>query len=254
MPLFGFRRGQLHRRSVLRWLLIAVSLVVLFSSLEVLSIQSALAGASTNQPETPRQQRVFIASIHWNNEQILRHHWVPAVVALVKEFGPENVFVSVQESGSWDDSKGVLRLLDQELAKHGIPRRIVLSDTTHLDEISRPPGADGWIDTPRGKTELRRIPYLARLRNEVMQPLYEMQNASRRFDKILFLNDVVFQVSLPSWCLETWTWLNANRVQTSENCSPPTAEITQQPALWISRNHLHFTTPLHSGIPRVTRL
>lgn len=195
MPLLSFRRGRPHRYGLLRRLVVGLSLVALFSLIEVLSIRSTLVSASSGREVESRQQKIFIASMHWNNEHILRSHWIAAVVALAREIGPENVFVSVQESGSWDDSKGALRLLDQQLAELGIPRKIVLSHLTHADEISKAPGAGGWIETPRGKTELRRIPYLARLRNEVIQPLYDMQNSSLRFDKVLFLNDVVFQVS-----------------------------------------------------------
>ena len=42
------------------------------------------------------------------------------------------------------------------------------------------------------RLELRRIPYLARLRNLVMEPLFELRESGVVFDKILFLNDVVF--------------------------------------------------------------
>lgn len=118
------------------------------------------------------------------------------MIELVKEIGKENVYVSVQESGSWDDSKGALRELDAKLEELGVKKRIVLDPTTHADEIAKPPAEEGWIHTPRvgeGEKELRRIPYLARLRNEVMQPFYELQgNGSEKFDKVLWLNDVVF--------------------------------------------------------------
>lgn len=194
MLFFRLKRVRLYRKSILRWSLAALLLVVALSSLEVLSIHSTLTRNPVIHTAKPGRQRIFIASIHWNNEDILKSHWISAVVALARELGPENVFISIQESGSWDKSKAVLRELDQQLADDRIPRRIVLSETTHLDEISRMPDEEGWIDTPRGKTELRRIPYLARLRNEVLQPLYELQNSSRPFDKILFLNDVVFRV------------------------------------------------------------
>jgi hypothetical protein len=52
----------------------------------------------------------------------------------------------------------------------------------------------GWIDTPRGRKELRRIPYLSRLRNWTLQPLLELARQGEKFDKVLFLNDVVFSV------------------------------------------------------------
>lgn len=142
----------------------------------------------------PSGGKIFIASIHWNNEAILRSHWIPGVLGLVKHFGEKNVYVSVQESGSWDDSKGALRDLDQALEKAGVGRKIILDDTTHEDEIKRAPADSGWIQTPRGLTELRRVPYLARLRNLVIEPLQELASAGEHFDKILFINDVVFTV------------------------------------------------------------
>ncbi|KAL9009951.1 MAG: hypothetical protein Q9173_005067 [Seirophora scorigena] len=135
---------------------------------------------------------IFIASIHWNNEAILRNHWNSAVLRLVEHLGSKNVFVSVLESGSWDDSKGALRNLDDELQKLGVARRIILEKTTHADEITQTPGNDGWIDTAREKKELRRIPYLSRLRNRSLEPLTTLAEEGTTFDRILFLNDVAF--------------------------------------------------------------
>jgi hypothetical protein len=139
---------------------------------------------------------VYIASIHWNNERVLRSHWNDAVIALANALGRENVFVTVYESGSWDDSKGALRELDRALAAHNIRRNITLSENTHLDEISVVNKGSGWIDTPRGKRELRRIPYLSRIRNWTLEPLRELVRQGEHFDKVLFLNDVVFNVCL----------------------------------------------------------
>jgi hypothetical protein len=187
-------RCRSYRNKSLRCLLIAVFILIIGTITEVLVVHSALGRASARESTNFAQQKVFIAAIHWNNEKVLREHWIPTLVELTKKMGPENVFVSIYESGSWDDTKGALRLLDHMLAESGIPKKIVLDETTHLDEISRSPSADGWIETPRGKTELRRIPYLSRLRNVAMQPFYELRKTGLAFDKILFLNDVVFEV------------------------------------------------------------
>jgi hypothetical protein len=108
------------------------------------------------------------------------------------------MFVSVHESGSWDDSKSLLRGLDRELERRAVPRRIVISDVTHKDELLNENKGEGWIDTARGKRELRRIPYLARLRNQVLQDLFDMHKKGINFDKVIFLNDVVFKVSSTS--------------------------------------------------------
>jgi hypothetical protein len=138
--------------------------------------------------------RVYIASLHWNNEEMLRSEWNKAVIELVNTFGPDNVFVSVYESGSWDDSKGALRELDQELDKLGVARKIILDDETHKDLINGPQEEDGWITIPDGKRMPRRIPYLSRLRNLSLQPLRDLHMNGTMFDHVLFLGDVVFSV------------------------------------------------------------
>ena len=163
----------------------------------------------TNNPPVTRDQKVFIASIHWNNEKILRSHWIPALLDLVSHLGEKNVYVSVQESGSWDDSKGALRELDAALGERGVRRRIVLDETTHADEIGKTPAADGWIRTSRSETkELRRVPYLAKLRNLVLEPLEELARGEEGevFERVVWLNDVVFTVctdSLPMHSIST---------------------------------------------------
>lgn len=139
-------------------------------------------------------QRLFVASIHWNNEAILRDHWNEAVVKLVRLWGSDRIYVSVYESGSWDDSKGALKLLDGKLKELGVSRKIVLDETSHATEVAKIPSSSGWIETPRGRRELRRIPYLSKLRNASLQPLAELASQGIKFDKILFLNDVVFEV------------------------------------------------------------
>ncbi|KAK4144577.1 glycosyltransferase [Dichotomopilus funicola] len=139
--------------------------------------------------------RIFIASLHWNNEKILRSDWNRGVMELVRAFGAANVFVSVYESGSWDNSKGALRELDADLEKAGVARKIILEDETHKDLIEGASEQEGWIKTADGRTMPRRIPYLSRLRNLSLQPLVELAENGTTFDQVLFLGDVVFSVS-----------------------------------------------------------
>lgn len=188
--------SRLSRRLQRRLLSIAVLLLAFFDFLNVLSTQNALARARSTAglSDHVNSQKIYISSTHWNNEYILRNYWIDSVVALAKHFGPTNVYISVYESGSWDDSKGALRQLDALLDSLQVNRTIVLDETTHSDEISKQPASTGWIVTPRGKTELRRIPYLSRMRNLSLQSLEGLAKDGLRFDKILFLNDVVFTV------------------------------------------------------------
>lgn len=184
----SFRRSSRTRFFRATALCLVIALFV-----DLLSLSAArhrVSSASNNVAK----ERIFIVSIHWNNEAILRSHWNQAVLQLVEHFGSDHIYVSIFESGSWDDSKGALRQLDAELGRRGIDRTIVLDETTHADEIGGTPGNSGWIDTARGKKERRRIPYLSRLRNRSLEPLVELADKEIKFDKILFLNDVVFDV------------------------------------------------------------
>lgn len=140
---------------------------------------------------------IYIASIFWNSAAILHSNWNGAVLDLAEKLGAERIFISIYESGSWDESKEVLRQLESALLARGIRHRIILDETTHQDDITRPPAAEGWVKTPRGQTELRRIPYLSRLRNKTLEPLSELAANGTTFDKVLFLNDIAFTVVAP---------------------------------------------------------
>lgn len=142
----------------------------------------------------PSARSVYISSIFWNSAAILRSTWSKAIVELSEKLGSENVYISIYESGSWDNSKEELRLLETTLKARRIPHRIILDETTHEDEIAGPVTGEGWIQTTRGRKELRRIPYLSRLRNKALEPLAELAAKGTTFDRVLFLNDVAFQV------------------------------------------------------------
>ena len=194
----SIRRWPFRRFITITFFLLIVG-VVFDSFIKTIKCRSSTGSALKVARQRPR---VFIAGIHWNNEIILRSHWNDAVVRLVDKLGHENTFVSIYESGSWDDSKGALRSLDSRLSESNVSRSIILDDTTHADEISMPPGLTGWIQTTRADKQLRRIPYLARLRNIVLDRLTELSKRNIMFDRVLFLNDVVFNVGcghFPTW-------------------------------------------------------
>ena len=174
-------------------LLVAVSL-----SLDILlTIQTSRVGPSLSYNTHSSGEKIFIAGLHWNDEALIRSHWAPAVLALVQHLGVENVYVSTIEGGSWDNTTAALWEFDAELQKLGVKRSIAsLPLLTHEAVVNRlpEPGEQGWIDTPRGKRELRRIPYLASLRNHAMLPLEKLAG-QMRFDRVLWLNDVIFTVS-----------------------------------------------------------
>lgn len=209
----GLMRVRYFRRfGVLRLLKIAAVATAIWTTLEVLAVHRALTITAAQEPPPFGNQKIFIASIHWTDEAVLRSHWIPAIVELATEIGLQNVFLSIEESGSLDDTKGALMFLDDELAAAGVRRNITLDPTTRMDVVEQSPAESGWVvmpfdkkvrethttwtTIPKGKDVPRRIPHLAALRNSVLKPLYELDQAGERFDKILFLNDIVFKVSL----------------------------------------------------------
>jgi len=203
-----------------------------------------------------KHPRVFIASLHWNNEKILRTEWNRGVVELVKTLGAENTFVSVYESGSWDNSKGALRELDQALEKTGVGKRIVLDEETHQDLISGQPEEEGWIKIPDGKSMPRRIPYLSKLRNLSLQPLRELAGNGTNFDYVLFLGDVVFTVRQPS---RIPVFPPQGNLLTAPHRSPtfwpscrPITAITRRHAPSTSANRPCSTTRSPSATPTAT--
>lgn len=154
--------------------------------------QHLLRDDLTTVPQNARS--VYISSIFWNSAAILHDTWSNAIVELAEKLGKENVYISIYESGSYDNSKEELRYLEVTFQARGIPHRIILDETTHKDEIAGPATAEGWISTLRGREELRRIPYLSRLRNKALEPLPELAANGTTFERVLFLNDVAFKV------------------------------------------------------------
>lgn len=172
--------------------------LVVYSVLEVLYIRANLdaadVAAKASAIVTPKGDKIFISSIHLHDEQLLRWHWNKALLALVESLGPENVHVSIYESHSLDNTKGALRELGDDLDKIGARRSFELDETTRAQTVMQGNSEEpGWIMTSRGEKELRRIPYLAKLRNKTLKPLADLEKQGERFDKVVFLNDVVFK-------------------------------------------------------------
>ena len=132
---------------------------------------------------------------------MLRLYYNDRLTDLIQHLGPQNVFVSIVESGSQEDTKGALSELEGKLNALGVEHRISLgiNVTEQTESLKKVPkeGEDrtGWIFTGRGEQgwEIRRIPYLAGLRNQAMEPLDEMKD-KWKFDRVLWINDVVFSV------------------------------------------------------------
>lgn len=140
---------------------------------------------------------VYIASIQWNSEAILKSSWIPALLELVVKLQAANinVYVSIYEGGSHDGTKKALSQLADSLRQLSVDNSIELDDESHKDVVHKLNSTpSGWLQTPRGK-ELRRIVHLSKIRNRALEPLANQTKAGVKFDKILYLNDIVYSVS-----------------------------------------------------------
>ncbi|KAJ2967950.1 hypothetical protein NQ176_g9417 [Zarea fungicola] len=167
---------RLGRKKAVRILLIVF---VLFNVFDVMRIHHNLAREREYVPrKTGRaKERIYIAGMHFNNGDILRSHW-NAARERERELGRQ------QRPAAGPGAPA---------REPRVPHRVDISEVTHKDEIEKgDKDQAGWIETPRGKKELRRIPYLAKLRNKTLQDLIDLYKKGVTFDKVLFLNDVVF--------------------------------------------------------------
>lgn len=193
--------------------------------------------ASTLEPKP----RIYVAGIHRNSEKILYSHWNSAVIDLVKFYGADNIFVSLYESGSIEGTKGALARLDNNLRHLGVRTSIILDEADQLLEVEKEvnEAEEGWVFTKRGKYELRRIPYLASLREKVMERLYKEQESGREYDFVLWLNDVVFNVCVKAKIIEHE--LTQRRRKTLGRCFLQITALSTQPVPWILRNLMSTT-------------
>ncbi|RYO80209.1 hypothetical protein DL766_009329 [Monosporascus sp. MC13-8B] len=200
--LISYRR---FRRTYLRPLLLVLGVVFLIDAIRFVRSRPHThrtePRADRRSPASPAgNTTVFIVSVHRNTELIQREAWNNAVLDIVKHLGPENVHFSAVESGSQDGTKDALVDLKAALDESHVSNTVSLGMTVweQLDEIAARPPSDGprepgWIwNKAESQYELRRIPYLSRVRNQAMAPLRQLKAEGKHFDKVLWLNDVVF--------------------------------------------------------------
>ena len=118
----------------------------------------------------------FVAINFYNNEDILPD-FILQFLQVVHVIGPSNMFVSVYENGSSDQTKSLLQLFRVLLDSNGVTSRVIF-------------GAEvGGIPY-----NVHRIDHLSEVRNKVLEPLRKGETA-RRASKIVFMNDITYCAS-----------------------------------------------------------
>ncbi|TRM69846.1 cryptococcal mannosyltransferase 1-domain-containing protein [Schizophyllum amplum] len=120
-----------------------------------------------------------------NNERVIPF-WTEECIKLIHYLGTDNVYVSIVESHSSDNSPDLLRQFNTTLSEMRVAKRILVDDQSVL----RPSSMD---------TSPARIQYLAAVRNLALEPLVERGG----FERILFSNDIFIEAESMLELLQT---------------------------------------------------
>ena len=124
------------------------------------------------QQSTKQQHKYFFAINLYNSFDVIPDIF-STLFRVASVLGYQNVFVSIYENGSTDQTKALLRIFDALTRSVGM--RVVIR-TSH-----RTRGAFN-----------HRIEYLAEVRNAALVPLHELRDQEGEFfDTIVFMNDVL---------------------------------------------------------------
>lgn len=146
-----------------------------------LSLRNAVSQSTKSGRGNIRNEKVFIAaSLYDPDGDLARGHWGDSVLELIDLLGEDNVFLSIYENDSGRDGETAL----QDLADRATCQKSIVFEQ-HLDLAGLP-----TVAVPGGSRRIKRIEYLAEVRNRALKPLDDQPGV--RYDKLLYLNDVAF--------------------------------------------------------------
>ncbi|KAH0356962.1 hypothetical protein KCU81_g578, partial [Aureobasidium melanogenum] len=147
-------------------------------------LRSKALGSTEPGRVNPHKEKVFIASSIYDKQgELASGPWAQNLLDLVDLLGPENVFLSIFE----DDPDNLARASLEQFSKQlKCNSSIVVG---HVDRAALP-----HIELPTGERRLKRIEFLAHVRNRALAPLEDPNSPAflLHFDKLLYVNDVVF--------------------------------------------------------------
>lgn len=129
-------------------------------------------------------EKIFIAASLYDKEgEIVSGQWGQSVLHLINILGPENVFLSIYEN----DPDPLARAVLDSFAQNVTCAKAIVTEQLDLSKLHH-------VSTPDGTQRLKRIEFLADVRNRALRPLDDVTSPahSTRFDKLLYLNDIVF--------------------------------------------------------------
>ena len=145
------------------------------------ALREQIEGSEDYGRANPEHQKIFIAaSLYDKGGHLLGGAWGEALLQLIDMLGNRNVYLSIYENTA-DEAAQVAQFQFEK--KVQCPHTMILEDAPKLDDLKQ-------ITLPDGSKRTKRITFLAEARNRALEPLDEDPDA--RYDKLLYLNDVVF--------------------------------------------------------------
>ena len=138
----------------------------------------------TQQSRTPgraniNNEKVFIAaSIYEKQGALTSGAWGESLTELVHLLGPDNVHLSVYENDADQLTKESLARFERMLPCN----KTIVAENLDLQQLPR-------VTLPNGETRIKRIAFLAEVRNRALAPLF---HSNVTFDRLLYVNDVNF--------------------------------------------------------------
>ncbi|PVI04598.1 glycosyltransferase family 69 protein [Periconia macrospinosa] len=124
-------------------------------------------------------EKVFIAASIYEKEGALTSGaWGESLTELVDLLGPDNVHLSVYENDADQLTKESLARFERMLPCN----KTIVAEDLDLQQLPR-------VTLPNGETRIKRIAFLAEVRNRALAPLF---HSDVTFDRLLYVNDVNF--------------------------------------------------------------
>ncbi|KAK0542205.1 hypothetical protein OC845_006728 [Tilletia horrida] len=155
------------------------------SSLSAVTGATLTRGAFTGEklrplPESIQNRTYYFAANLYNVEPMLPS-WTSSMLRIIERVGKDNVFLSIYESNSKDQTKRGLSLFEQKLESLGVAHKIRMDDKGTR------------VGKEKGERAESRIEYLSMVRNVALKPLDEGLRgvkAGTDFDRVVWFNDV----------------------------------------------------------------
>jgi hypothetical protein len=170
-----------------------VVLVVLFGlfapsysnpPLRYVTLRREIEQTDANGRGNTYNEKIFIAAAVYDHEgELLGGEWGVRLRQFVDILGPDNVFLSIYENDADDNAQLAMKAFAESVTCN----KAIVHEHLDLDTLAH-------VNTPSGETRLKRIAFLAEVRNRALRPLDDPNSSAynRRFDKVLYVNDVFF--------------------------------------------------------------